>query len=114
MLTSGLVFCAMASLLVGYMTTAMRPPRASPSRKIHGASRDHYASVEALVQRAVTWTRSSPLRTFSLFAAFLRRQQWRPVHKVKESCREEQQTWLLAVRSLRAAGRRVRGAGTSG
>jgi hypothetical protein len=23
-----LVFCAMASLLVGYMTTAMRPPRA--------------------------------------------------------------------------------------
>src|SRR4051794_5475758 len=48
MLTSGLVFCAMASLLVGYMTTAMRPPRASPSRKIHGASRDHYASAEAL------------------------------------------------------------------
>jgi YHS domain-containing protein len=38
----------MASLLVGYMTTAMRPPRASPSRKIHGASRDHYAPAEAL------------------------------------------------------------------
>jgi hypothetical protein len=40
----------MASLLVGYMTTAMRPPRASPSRKIHGASRDHYASAEARVK----------------------------------------------------------------
>ena len=48
MLTSGLVFGAMASLLVGYMTTAMRPPRASPSRKSHGASRKHYAPVEAL------------------------------------------------------------------
>src|SRR3954447_11761108 len=48
MTTSGLVFCALASLLVGYIATAMRPPRASPSRKIHGASRDHYAPAEAL------------------------------------------------------------------
>jgi type 1 glutamine amidotransferase len=38
----------MASLRVVYMATAMRPPRASPSREIHDASRDHYASVEAL------------------------------------------------------------------
>src|SRR6187402_458107 len=45
----------MASLLVGYMTTAMRPPRASPSRKIHGASRDHYASVEALELEVAAW-----------------------------------------------------------
>src|SRR5581483_11546968 len=48
MLTSGLVFRALASLLVGYIAMAMRPPRASPSREIHGASRDHYAPDEAL------------------------------------------------------------------
>src|SRR5581483_3302413 len=50
MLTSGLVFRALASLLVGYIATAMRPPRASPSREIHGASRDHYAPDEALAR----------------------------------------------------------------
>src|SRR5581483_1294800 len=48
MLTSGLVFRALASLLVGFIAMAMRPPRASPSREIHGASRDHYAPDEAL------------------------------------------------------------------
>src|SRR5581483_8767082 len=51
MLTSGLVFRALASLLVGYIAMAMRPPRASPSREIHGASRDHYAPDEALARR---------------------------------------------------------------
>jgi hypothetical protein len=31
----------------------MRPPRASSSREIHGASRDHYVSAEALGRLAI-------------------------------------------------------------
>jgi hypothetical protein len=38
----------MAALLVGYIPSGMRPPRASPSREIRGASRDQYASSKAL------------------------------------------------------------------
>ena len=38
----------MASLLVGYIATAMRPPRALPSHNIHCAGRDHYLADEAL------------------------------------------------------------------
>ena len=40
--------------------TAMRPPRASPSREIHGASREHYAPAEALAAGEGEWGARAP------------------------------------------------------